>query len=406
MTTESRHCDVPVTVVGAGPYGLATAMHLKASGVPLRVLGEPMEAWRERMPAGMYLKSAPRASSISDPAARYRLADFRAAERKAAVGDRYAIPIDEFIGYGQWFQRQCLPELERRTVRTVAPDPAGFRLELDSGEVFTSHSVVLANGFGPHTYLPPELARLGPGLASHSADHRDPSRFAGRRVAVIGAGQSALELAALLYEAGAEPTLVTRRAELLFGYPPAADRGGDRPLAVRLVKPVSLLGPGWSLMAFSQAPAAFRHLPERTRTHFVRTVLGPSGAWWLRDRVEGRFPLLTGHSLHSATADGDGVRLVLTDAHGSTTHLRVDHVIAGTGYRVQVDRLTVLDPALRRALRRTNNAPLLNAAFESSVPRLYFAGLTAAATFGPVMRFVAGTGFAARRISGGIAGSG
>ncbi|MFC5667131.1 NAD(P)-binding domain-containing protein [Kitasatospora misakiensis] len=404
--TASRRPDVPVTVVGAGPYGLAVAGHLKARGVPLRVLGEPMETWRERMPEGMYLKSVPRASSIADPGGRYRLEDFRAAEGQPPVGDGYAVPVDEFIRYGQWYQQQCVPELERRTVTAVAPDPAGFRLALDSGESFTSRAVVLANGFAPYAYLPPELARLtGPGLVSHSADHHDLTRFAGRRVAVVGAGQSALETAALLSEQGAQPTVVARTAALRFGTPPTTERGSDRPLPVRLAKPASLLGPGWSLLAFSRLPAAFRHLPEPTRTHFVRTVLGPAGAWWLRDRVEGRFPLLVGHRLRSVTADGDGVCLELADARGPGPRLRVDHVIAATGYRVRMDRLTVLDPALRQRLRLTNGAPLLDASFESGVPGLFFTGLAAAATFGPVMRFVAGTGFAARRIGGAIGGA-
>ncbi|WP_035805081.1 NAD(P)-binding domain-containing protein [Kitasatospora mediocidica] len=400
--------DIPVTVVGAGPYGLATAAHLRARKVPLRVFGEPMDSWSARMPNGMFLKSTPRASSIADPGAHCRLQDFRAEEGRPSGEDQHPVPVDEFIRYGHWFQERCVPEVERERVERISYRRSAFHITLANGETFGSRRVVLATGLGPYPYLPPSLEPLlAEGRVSHPADHADLAVFAGRRVAVIGAGQSALESAALLHEAGAEPTLVARTRKLLFGDPPPTDSPTDRPLPVRLVKPASPLGPGWSLVAFAHAPQAFRYLPESTRAELVRTVLGPSGAWWLRDRVDGRFPQLTGRTLHRVLADGEGpVRLDLRGGQGRPEVLEADHVLSATGYRVDVDRLRLLDPELRRALSRTGTAPVLSAEFESSVPGLYFAGLSAAATFGPVLRFVCGTGFAARRISSAVVASG
>ncbi|WP_043465182.1 NAD(P)-binding domain-containing protein [Kitasatospora sp. MBT66] len=402
---------VPVAVVGAGPYGLSVAAHLTGRGVRPRVLGVPMESWRTRMPAGMFLKSLPRASSISDPAGRYRLADFRAASGLPPVGDRYAVPLDEFVRYGEWFQRACVPEVERAAVVGIERVRDGFRLTLDTGEVFGARAVVLAGGFPPYARVPEVLRPLvEAGLASHTADHADLAKFGGRRVAVIGAGQSALESAALLHEAGAEPVLVARTGELLFGEPPASEDPADRPWPVRLAKPGSPLGPGWSFTAFSRATGAFRALPDATRARLVRTVLGPAGGWWLRERLEGRFPVLTGHELLTAERTGGdggpdggdgGVRLGL---RGTTPELEVDHVLAATGYRVDVGRLDYLSSELRGTVdRRNGGAPRLSAGFESSVPGLHFAGLSAADTFGPLMRFVCGTGFAARRISRSVA---
>ncbi|WP_406087756.1 NAD(P)-binding domain-containing protein [Kitasatospora purpeofusca] len=424
MTTPHT---VPVAVVGAGPYGLAVAAHLTGRGVPPRVLGVPMESWRTRMPAGMFLKSLPRASSISDPAGRYRLADFRAASGLPPVGDRYAVPLDEFVRYGEWFQRARVPQVERAAVVGIERARDGFRLTLDTGEVFAARAVVLAGGFPLYARVPGVLRPLvGAGLASHTADHADLAKFGGRRVAVIGAGQSALESATLLHETGAEPVLVARTGQLLFGEPPTADDPTDRPWPVRLAKPGSPLGPGWSFTAFSRATGAFRALPDATRARLVRTVLGPAGGWWLRERLEGRFPVLTGHELLTAeriggdggsdrdsgggSGGGDGgVRLGLRGTTGGTsggtgTELEVDHVLAATGYRVDVGRLDYLSPGLRGTIERRNGgAPRLSAGFECSVPGLYFTGLSAADTFGPVMRFVCGTGFAARRISRSVA---
>ncbi|WP_431681817.1 NAD(P)-binding domain-containing protein [Kitasatospora sp. KL5] len=394
--------DLEAVVIGAGPYGLAAAAHLRGAGVPFRVFGDPMAGWRDRMPAGMFLKSTPRASCIADPSGRYGFNDFRTRSGRGPVGDTYPIPLDEFIEYGEWFQRQRVPELERTQVTEVEGAPGGFRVSLEDGETVTARSVVVAAGLRPFAHIPPELsAVVEAGLCSHTSEHADLAKFAGQRVAVVGAGQSGLESAALLHEAGAFPTVVVRGPRLVFGDPPDADLPATRPLAARVTRPSSGLGPGWGLRAYSDIPWAFRFLPDEARAVRVRKVLGPAGAWWLQDRVDGRFPVLTGHPLAAAEALDGTVRLSL---EGPTELLEADHVLAATGYRVDVARLEFLNEGLRRAVRRTAaGAPRLTPGFESSVPGLYFAGLAAADTFGPVMRFVCGTRFAARRIGHHIA---
>jgi hypothetical protein len=393
----------PVVVIGAGPYGLATAAWLGAAGVPVRIFGEPMEGWRAHMPEGMFLKSVPAASSISAPEPGYGFADFRAAQGKEPVGDLYPIPVEEFIDYGGWFQERRVPELERSMVRGVQAVDRGFGITLDSGEEFLASAVVVSTGLVPFAHEPRELRRLAAtGLTSHTCEHRDLTGFAGQQVAVLGAGQSALESAALLHEAGARPTVVARAPAVLFGDPPQTDVPGARPRSTRLSKPGSALGPGWSLFAVSRGPAAYRHLPTSLRIRLLHTVLGPSGAWWLRERVDGRFPVLSGRTVRSAVPENGEVRLELADPGGETGLLRADHLLLATGYRVDVDRLGLLEPTLRQAVRTFRGAPQLSAGLESSVPGLYFTGLAAAPTFGPVLRFVCGTGFAARQVAAAV----
>jgi hypothetical protein len=281
----------------------------------------------------------------------------------------------------------------------------GFELGLSDGSELTTDAVVMASGLNGFAYVPPELAAAagpdGPspaGLVSHSSQQRDLSAFAGREVAVIGAGQSALESAALLHESGASVQVLVRGAAR-WGSPPRPARTG---LLGALPEPNSPLGPTWRIYPFSHAPFMFRYLPTETRIRLVRQVLGPLGAWWLRERVDGKLPVLEGRRLTSARADGGKVALSVASAAGPT-ELRVDHVLAATGYRVDLDRLDFLDPALRGEVRTVTGWPHLTSSFESSVPGLYFTSLAAAETFGPVMRFVCGAGFAARRISAAVA---
>jgi cation diffusion facilitator CzcD-associated flavoprotein CzcO len=394
-----------VVVIGAGPYGLSVAAHLRAHNVAARVFGDPMASWRERMPRGMFLKSTVSASSISAPGNGYELSGWSRRTAGEPLRGHQPIPIDAFIDYGLWFQRQLVPDVEQREVVSVDGRSGGFTVTLDSGEELTARAVVVATGLAYFAHVPAELARLAPagpspgGVLSHSAQHHDLGGFAGRRVAVVGAGQSALETAALLHEGGADVSVLVRGARVIFGSPPLdIDHQG----LGTLLKPESSLGPGWSHFTLANAPALVRHLPLQARVWLVKNILGPSGAWWLRDRVQGRLPVEVHQRIRAASTDGAQVALEIDTDRGPRS-LTVDHVIAATGYEVAVDALGFLAPPLRTQIARANGAPRLGASFQSSVPGLYFSGLAAAITFGPLMRFVAGTGFAARRISRALA---
>jgi FAD-dependent urate hydroxylase len=396
----------PAVVIGAGPYGLSVAAHLRGHGVPVRVFGEVMTTWRDHMPAGMFLKSAPFASSISAPEPGYTLAAFCARSGRPPLGEEEPVPIDLFIRYGQWFAEQQVPDLEPRQVRSLERERDGFRLTLDDGEQLSTDTVVIASGVLDFAYLPEELAAAvpaGPSAAngvSHSSQHKDLSMFAGQDVAVIGAGQSALESAALLHEAGAKVQVLTR-GEARFGSPPKPPAHG---LMRLMPRPHSPLGPTWRIYPFSHAAGMFRYLPAQTRLKLVKRVLGPLGAWWLRDRVEGRIPVRQGLRIREVRPDGGKVVLGLETAAGQPSELQVDHVIAGTGYHVDLARLGFLGSDLRDRIQTLAGFPSLSPSFESTVPGLFFAGLMAAGTYGPVMRFVCGTPISSRHISAAVAG--
>jgi len=393
--------SVPAVVIGAGPYGLSVAAHLRARGIQPRVFGDVMSSWRSHMPIGMCLKSTPDASSLGAPVPGFALSDYCVSQGIRPLREYDVVPIQLFTQYGQWFQEQLVPDVEDESVKELRRTDRGFHLVLGSGEKIQAPSVVVATGITGVAYVPDELASITPGgptatgPVSHSSQHSSLAGFGGAKVAVIGAGQSALEGAALLHEAGAEATVLAR-GTARFGTPPAEQ---SNRLTAMMPQPRSPLGPTWRIYPFSHAVALFPYLPPGTRLRLVKRVLGPLGAWWLRDRVVGRIPVLNEHTVVSATQDGDGVLLSTSCADGQHAKLRVDHVIAATGYRVDLARLGFLGSEVRQQIRLTGGFPQLSSSFESSVPGMYFVGLPAAATFGPLMRFVCGTQFAAKRVS-------
>ncbi|MFF7357037.1 MULTISPECIES: FAD-dependent oxidoreductase [Streptomyces] len=398
---------LPVVVIGAGPYGLSVAAHLRAAGVPVRIFGEVMGSWRHAMATGMFLKSTPDATDLSAPEPGGRLADFRRVHGEPELTELTPIPCDVFVRYGQWFQKRYVGEVESARVTGVdrTGNGPGFLVRLAGGEALAAGAVVVATGLNGLAHIPEELRRLapeGPGHASpvsHTSHHTDLSRYAGRRIAVIGGGQSALESAALLHEAGAEVRVLVREGQVRWGVTPDL----SRPRMRRLAQPASPLGTGWILAAVCRAPGGVRRLPASARLLLYRRALGPSGGWWLRDRVEGVVPVHTSCRVARAEVTPErAVRLELAAPGSGSPHtLTVHHVLAATGYRIDLDVLPFLSPGVRRALVRVpgSNAPELSGSFESAVRGLYFTGSLAAPVFGPMMRFVAGTGYAATRIT-------
>ncbi|MFG2649844.1 FAD-dependent oxidoreductase [Streptomyces sp. NPDC048436] len=395
----------PVAVIGAGPFGLSTAAHLRARGIPVRTFGDPMVSWRAHMPAGMLLKSTPAASSIDAPQRGHTLLDYcDAAGIPRLVTDEDIIPVRTFVEYGEWFQQKLVPDLEQ--VRVVSVDrrgTEGFELKLDSGEQFTARAVVVATGLSGLAQLPPALAGAaldGPtpsGPLSHSSQHHDLSRLSGRELIVVGAGQSALETAALAAEAGAQVRVVARgKGSVSFGAPP-----WEQPK----LRPESPFGRAWSLYAISYHADPYRHLPPQARHFLVRRILGPLGAWWLRDRYEGKVETHEVRGITSAAVRDGSPVLTVESLGGRAKELSADHVIAATGYRVDVSAMDFLSPGLRTRLAVSRGTPKLGAGYVSSVPGLYFTGMLGGSSFGPIMRFVCGTEFASPRLARHLAGA-
>ena len=388
-----------VAIIGAGPYGLSVAAHLSHLGVGFRIFGSPMHTWVKQMPRGMILKSEGFASNLSDPKGHLTLDQFCREQGIPYQSNLYEsgwapVHADTFTAYGLSFQKRFVPEVEERTVVEVQRSSDCFILRFENGETVSARNVVLAIGIHYFKRVPLELSHLPSEYLSHSSNNNDLDFFSGRKVAVIGGGASAVELAALLHEKGAKVHLVTRRRSLDF-QPIPTQRASWR----RALRPLSAIGYGWHSRTLSEMPDVTHSLPLKMRVHLVQRYLQPCAGWFVKDRVMGLVPMLLGSASLRADIQHDQVNLQVVVDDGAKHGLTVDHIIAATGYLLDLDRLSILSEQLRLALRSADRTPVLNSNFQASVPGLYFIGPLSSNSFGPVMRFVHGAGFTARRVA-------
>jgi thioredoxin reductase len=385
------HSDV--IIVGAGPYGLSLAAHLQQSDVGFRIFGSPMHTWRECMPTGMLLKSDGFASNIFDPGATFTLERFCELNRIPYDHTRVPVSLETFRQYGMAFQQRIVPQLEDQQVTQVERDGDVYRFQLSDGTMGRADNVVLAVGISHFHYVPPVLAGLPSDALTHSSAHRDLGRFGGRDVTVVGAGASAIDTAVLLSELGGRVTLIARRSSLRFGDPPS----GVESIWKTVIHPRSPIGPGWKARLLSDAPWLFHRLPDHWRLRIVSNWLGPAAGWPMKERFV-RVPALLGYEIEAAEFMNGKVRLSLQSKTGPREHV-TDHVIAATGYRTDLRRLTFLSGELLSAIRSVRGTPALSPNFESSIPGLYFVGMASMYSFGPLMRFACGAHWAAKRIA-------
>jgi hypothetical protein len=369
-----------VAIIGAGPYGLACAAHLRAARQDVAIFGDTMASWRDQMPAGMRLRSSWDASTISGPGEGLTLDAY-----EASLGRRIArpVPLDDYIAYGEWFAENGVGAIDDRRIASVEPVVGGFRLNFD-GDARVVRRVVVATGVAAFPNRPVHLRELPGDRVLHSGEVTDPAAFAGERVLVVGAGQSGVEIAALLAESRAHVELVARtptvrwlrRSGFLHSLPPALRS---------LCYPATDVGPP-VLNRMAAAPELMRRLPAKTRDRIAYRCIRPAAAGWLTGRVLD-VPMTLDTEVQAAVPAGDSLTVRMSD--GSARE--VDRLVLATGYRIDVARLNVLSPAIRAQLRTRLGSPVVGAGFASSVPGLHFVGAFAAPSYGPVMRFVSGT---------------
>lgn len=384
-----------VAIIGSGPYGLSLAAHLRERKVNFQIFGEPMQFWRDHMPKGMQLKSDGFASNLYDPQHDYTLRRYCQEQGLSYKDTRLPVDLGTFVKYGIAFKSRFTPELRTNNVLKIDKVSNGFALRLDNDELVNVRRIVVATGIRDCRHIPTALKGLPSQHVTHSSEHHELAALRKRDVVVLGAGASAVDLAALLLENDVSVRLVARDKMVRFH----SAQNTDRSVLQRLRHPSSGIGPGLRTRFYCDAPGLFHYLPEKLRLLAVQRTLGPAGGWFMKDRIIGRVPLLVGSTIEKAQVKGDRVHLSVRGPNQKVQELLTDHVIAATGYNLDLHKFEFLSSEIRSGVTAINNTPVLSSSMESSVPGLFFMGAITANSFGPVMRFAFGARFAAPRVA-------
>jgi len=383
--------DYDVVVVGAGAYGLSTAAHLHGRGLKVAIFGKPLEMWRDHMPKGMKLRSHWWATNLCDPGNDYTFERFL---KDSKYDKGYPTPIEAFIEYALWFQQQAVPDVDATYVSCIERQGGQFLVRLADGREVQSQAMVMTTGLYHYAHRPEPYNGLPDGLVSHSSDHSDFGRFKGQDVMVIGGGHSAIEFAALLHEAGAAVQVVSRRPVRWW----LPDRTNERTILERIMAPTTTMAPGWQNWVLDNMPYLFYRFPQQRKDSYNSNYVSGASSW-LTDRVIGKVTLREGRTVTNVEVVDGKIDATISDG----TRARVDHILLATGYKVDINRLTMIHPSLRAEIRTDMAIPLLSHWFESSVPGFYFVGFTSLRAFGPLYRSVAGCGATARRVARSVA---
>jgi putative flavoprotein involved in K+ transport len=342
-------------VIGAGPAGLAVAATLARQGQRCVVLerAESVGAsWQGRYDS-LRLHTVRWLSGLPG----------------VPIPRRYGrwVGRDDFVAYLREYAERfgVRPEFGVDVHRMDRAD-GGWRIETSRGERSAS-AVVVATGYSRVPYLPdwPGRDRFTSPLV-HSSDYREPSSYRGRHVLVVGAGNSAAEIAVDLARVGARVDLAVRTPPNIvrrdtLGVPSQLFGVALKHAPERVMNPLSAM-----LRRVSVPDLSPQGLPRPAGdafTQFLRTRTVPILDHGFVDAVRaGRIRVVA----KVESLDADGVRL----ADGST--LRPDAVLCATGYRTGLESLVghlgVLDEWGMPRVHGPDTLPEL--------PGLYFVGIT------------------------------
>lgn len=351
-----------VIIIGSGPFGISLAAHAVASKLEYKLFGYPMDFWKNQMPQDMFIRTPHEFVSFSDSKDELTIQQF-----SEETGTELVTPLPRpiFVAYANWFAEKAGIEFTKELVTKVIQKDGYYEVTSDSGDQFLTKNIIVATGVEHYKHLPNLLSNFPAHLVSHTSGYTSFEQFKGKKVVVLGSGQSAWEAAGLLHREGADVELVYRKEGPNY----AGSRENE--IALRDVGdifynlPLEEKKPGWGQSSGSVA-------------HFLKPY------------VEGIVPQNAGVAVEKVEQiNEDEMKLVLSNG----TEKIVNHIIAATGFHINLDKVPFFNTELLATIEREegySQFPKLNEAFESSVPGLYFAGPLSSHSHGPTFRFILG----------------
>jgi len=349
----------PILIVGAGPYGLSLANYLSARGREFKIIGKPMELWRNHTFTDASLRSDRATSEIAHPRQSYTINAYREATDSIDASNGERVSVREYRKYIDWMLNDLSYPIEEQYLGKLTKAKGVFTAELSSGETIHADQVVIATGVAHHLNIPDEFKQT-PNVI-HSYQVPEIEAISGKKVLVIGAGQSAAEAIEVCRDNNNEVEWYCRTEPRYYS------------------EPLDL--PKWIFDLVVKSAGFFRSMPS-----------------WMIKKVFSIFSATT------MTPDNEEKLADVTRYAEKPSLSEYDHVIVATGYRYTLSHMKFLDESLRNRLEMSADMPRIDKNFMSSLKDLYFIGPSTEQFFGPPMKFMIGSQYVAPRLSSILAG--
>jgi FAD-dependent urate hydroxylase len=364
-------------VIGAGPYGVAVGARAVERGIDTVIVGRPMGFWTGHMPEDMFLRSGP--DWHLDASGVHTFEAFLE-DRGISRVDIDPVPIAVFLDYAAWFQRRKGLTVRESLVSRLTTRDGGFAALLDDGTEITADTVAAVPGVGYFQQLPQWSSAVPDGIGVHTADLIRFEELRDARVLIVGGRQSAYEWAALLGDHGAGRVDIVHRHDV-----PRFERVSWKFVDAYVEATVSMHG-WWRSLTQAEQEAIARQFWEVGRLTLE---------WWLTPRLaDDRFHRWPGTHVVEITSEHDNTATVTLS---NLERLTVDRIIFATGYRTDLPQVPYLDDVISE-ISIADGAPVLDAAFQSTLAGLYIPGFAATHAFGPFFGFTKGCPAAATLI--------
>jgi len=378
-------------IIGAGPYGIALANELHHQGEEFVIVGQPFSLWFDHTHGDMPIRSDWQTSEIYSPDNRYSFKRFIQHQNPQGWQEQLNRRIDGpmFTSYLEQVRDQLPYQVITSDVASLchlnidAPHE-GFVAMLDNGMEIRARHIVLATGIEPHRYLPQSLAKLEQNSCIHTWNVADFIGVTGKRILLVGRGQSAAEALAHLVPNN-QVKWVCRKPPKFYN------------------EPINLPAPVFKSLRFLSR--IYYYLPKpihkKLAAQFVAVTVTPDMAPKVSSvpQVHKDVGELELTSVFD-TNGGPATKGQSGAVYSATLDEHFDVVVAATGYRYQLNNLIFLSSQLQSSMAaRDDECPKVNATFESGVDNLYFVGGIAEPSHGPAMRFMMGAPYAARTVA-------
>jgi thioredoxin reductase len=364
-----------VIIIGAGPYGISLASYAVRNGLSYKLLGYPMDFWKNQMPQNMFIRTPYELVRFPDPKNELSIHHF-AKETGATPSDPLPRPV--FVDYAFWYAQKTGVQFTPEWVNSVTKEHDYFVVKTEENNIYKTKNVIIATGIQEFKYVPEIFQNIALHLVSHTTGYTTFEQFKDKDVIVIGSGQSAWEASALLHEANSNVQLIYRKEHPVYG----GSKSGE--VILRFIGNI------------------FYKLPQMLKKKLwnIASETVPI-ARFLRPYVEGKVFEISGTKVESVIAHNEKVHLKLSNGEEKIA----DHVIVASGFKINLDKVPFIYDLKNQIIREEGQVqfPKLNQNFESSIKGLYFAGPLSSHSHGPTFRFILGLGKTAITIIGSIA---